>query len=441
MSDNPTDSDLLGDIYEDEALPSTPLLDEETPFATMMSSFDDAAQSLGIDPAEYRILRKCDREISFSVPVRLDDGSMEVLDGFRIQHNAGLGPFLGPLRISENMRIVELRALAAWMTWKCALLNVPFGGAAGGLRIEPKDHSAGEMERAVRRYTASLLSDIGPERDVFMPDVGSDEQTMAWVLDTVSTHDRVTQNGAVTGKPTEMGGTLGHQDAVSQGLRVILRLAVERFKLSPKGMSVIIQGAGTVGGSLARILAADGYKVCGISDVHGAFYNPNGLDIEAILAWRKENGSLLECLGDFERINNRELLCKPCEVLIPCATANAIHSKIAQEVNCKVIVEGAHGPTSSRADKILEERGIPVVPDILANGGGVVMSYFEWVQNRMGYAWIEPVIEKRLRRFMAEGWNSVLKIQDREGVHMRKAASIVAVERVAAADQLRGIYA
>ncbi len=441
MSDNPTDEELLGDIYEDEALPSTPLLDEETPFATMMSSFDDAAQSLGVDPGEYQILRKCDREIAFSVPVRLDDGSMEVLDGFRIQHNAGLGPFLGPLRISKNMRVVELRALAAWMTWKCALLNVPFGGSAGGLCFDTKGHSSGEVERAVRRYTANILSDVGPERDVFMPDVGSDEQTMAWVLDTVSSHDRVTQNAAVTGKPTEMGGTLGHRDAVAQGLRVILRLAAERFDLPRKGMSVIIQGAGTVGGHLARILAADGYKVCGISDVHGAFYNPEGLDIETILAWRKENGSLLECPGDFERISNRELLCKPCEVLIPCATANAIHSKVAQEVNCRVIVEGAHGPTSSRADKILEERGIPVVPDILANGGGVVISYFEWVQNRMGYSWIAPVIEKRLRRFMVEGWNSVQVVQEREGVHMRKAAGIVAVERVAAADQLRGIYA
>jgi len=441
MTETPSDSELLGDIFEDQALPSTPALDEETPFATMMSSFDEAAQTVGVEPAEYQILRKCDREIAFSVPVRLDDGTMEVLDGFRIQHNAGLGPFLGPLRISADIRIVELRALAAWMTWKCAVLNVPFGGAAGGLHFDPRARSSGELERAVRRYTANLLSDVGPERDVFMPDVGSDEQTMAWVLDTVSSHARVTENAAVTGKPTEMGGTKGHTDAVAQGLRVILRLAVDRFDLPPKGMSVIIQGAGTVGGHLARILAADGYRVCGISDVHGGFYNPEGLDVEPILAWRAEQGSLRDCPGDFERISNRELLTKPCEVLIPCATANAIHSKVAAEVQCRLIVEGAHGPVSSRADKILEERGVPVVPDILANGGGVVMSYFEWVQNRMGYAWIMPVIEKRLRRFMAEGWNSVTKTQEEYDVRMRQAASILAVKRVTTADELRGIYA
>ena len=441
MTKDPRDSDLLGDPAEDQALPSTPALDDETPFATMMSSFDEAAHTVGVEPAEYQILRKCDREIAFSVPVRLDDGTMEVLDGFRIQHNAGLGPFIGPLRIASDIKIVELRALAAWMTWKCAVLNVPFGGAAGGLRFDAREHSSGELERAVRRYTANLLTDVGPERDVFMRDVGSDAQTMAWVLDTVSSHARVTENAAVTGKPIEIGGTQGHQDAVAQGLRVILRLAVDRFDLPPKGMKVIIQGAGTVGGNLARILSEDGYRVCGISDVHGAFYNPEGLDVSAILDWRRERGSLLDCPGDFERLTNRELLTRPCEVLIPCATANAVHSKVAAEVQCKLIVEGAHGPVSSRADKVLKERGISVVPDILANGGGVVMSYFEWVQNRMGYSWIMPVIEKRLRRFMAEGWNSVMKTQQEYDVTMRQAASVLAVKRVSAADELRGIYA
>ncbi len=432
---------ILSDDLED-LLPSTPLLDDETPFATMMSSFDEAAHKLGIDRDAYAILRKPDREISVSVPVRLDDGHLAVFDGYRIQHNSGLGPFLGPLRLQKGLKVDELRALAAWMTWKCAVLNVPFGGSAGGIRINTRRHSDIEIERAVRRYTATLLADIGPDRDVFAPDVAADERVMAWVMDTVSTHARVTENAAVTGKPTSMGGTLGHQDAVAQGIRVVLRLAAERYDLSQTGLRIIIQGAGTVGGNLARILAADGHKIIGISDLSCALQDLDGLDIPAILNWRKEHGTL----EGYSRVGckvttNEELLASECDILIPCATANAIHSRNADTIKAPLIIEGAHGPVSARADKMLVARDIRIVPDIVANGGGVVINYLEWVQNRMGYAWILPVINKRLRRFMTEAWTSAVMIQDEHEIRLRGAASMLAVSRVAEADRLRGVYA
>lgn len=425
----------------DELLPSTPLLNDETPFATMMASFDEAAHEIGIDRDAYAILRKPDREISVAVPVRLDSGQLAVFDGYRIQHNAGLGPFLGPLRIEKNLKVDELRALAAWMTWKCAVLNVPFGGSSGGIRLNVAHHSAGELERAVRRYTATLGDDIGPDRDVFAPDVNAGEQVMAWIVDTVSRHTRVTENAVVTGKPTSMGGTLGHEDPVAQGLRVILRLASERHQMNAGPLRVAIQGAGNVGGNLARILDADGHRIVGISDVSGSLLSKNGIDVPSVLQWRRESGALENYVGPCDHGSNEDLLATECDILIPCAIANAIHSRNAETINCKMIIEGAHGPVSTRADKIIHGNGIPLVPDILANGGGVVMSYFEWVQNRMGYAWIHPVINKRLRRFMTEAWNSCVRRTDERKVRLRMAAGMLAVERVAAADMLRGIYA
>lgn len=429
------------DYEMDDLLPSTPALDDESPFSTMMSSFDEAAQELGIDRGAYAILRKPDREIAVSLPVRLDNGSIAVFDGYRIQHNAGLGPFLGPLRLEKGLRVDELRALAAWMTWKCAVLNVPFGGSAGGIRINAPRHSDGEIERAVRRYAASLSADIGADRDVFAPDVQADERVMAWIVDTISNHTRVSANAAVTGKPTSMGGTLGHEDAVAQGLRVILRLATERYKLSTGPLRIAIQGTGTVGGNLARLLHEDGHHIVGMSDVSGSLLSKNGLDVPSILQWREECGPLDEYIGPCDMGTNRDLLASECDVLIPCAVANALNSRNAEGVRTKLVIEGAHGPVSNRADKIIHGNGIPIVPDILANGGGVVMSYFEWVQNRMGYAWIHPVINKRLRRFMTEAWNNCTKITDDRGVRLRMAANMLSVERVAAADKIRGTYA
>jgi glutamate dehydrogenase (NAD(P)+) len=422
-------------------LPATPLFDDEAPFATMMASFDEAAKHLGLSNEEYMILRKSDREIAVSVPVRLDNGEFAIFDGYRLQHNQGLGPFMGPLRIVEDLRIDELRALAAWMTWKCAVLAVPFGGAAGGIRMNPAKHTTGELERAVRRYTASLLGDIGPDRDVFSPDLYTDQQVMSWILDTISGHARHTVNPAVTGKPRELEGSLLSGDGVARGLNVIMRLVCAHRGLPRGPLNVIIQGAGVVGGNVARLLHADGHRVIGISDVRGALFSEEGLDIPTVLAHLAKTGSLLDAMEGVEQISNKELMTRQCDVLIPCAIANAVHSHNAEHLACKLVIEGAHGPVSVRADRILERRGIPVVPDILANGGGVVVSYFEWVQNRVGLPWVSSAIEKRLNRFMREAWLGVRGAQEEHDVSLRKAAHLLAVQRVAQADELRGVYA
>jgi glutamate dehydrogenase (NAD(P)+) len=363
-----------------------------------------------------------------------------VFDGYRVQHNQGLGPFLGPMRLTSGIKIDELRALAAWMTWKCALLNIPFGGAAGGIRINTKRRSRAEVHRAVRRYAAVLFGIIGPERDVLTPDIGCDAEVMAWVMDTISAHERFTEHGVVTGKPTCMGGTRGHSEAVATGLRVVLRLALDRYKLADLP-SVIIQGAGRVGGSLARLLFKEGFRVVGLSDVSGACYDARGLDVPKLLAGRAATGALINVAGGHAQMTNGEMLAIPCDVLMPCAVPNAIHSHNAADVQAHLILEGAHGPVSARADRILHDRGIPVVPDILANAGGVVADYFEWVQNRQGFTWIDAVVQKRLARFMTEAWQAVSNVQLQHGVRMRMAANMLAVERVSKADSLRGVYA
>ena len=427
--------------HEEGLLPATPVLDDESPFASMMATFDDAARRLGIDMGEYQILRKPEREVTVSVPVRLEDGSIRVFDACRVQHNAGLGPFTGPLRIAPDLRLDELRALAAWMTLKCALVGVPLGGSAGGIRMDPAKHSRDELERAVRRYTASILDVVGPERDVFMPDVGSDEQMMAWVMDTVSDHERHTVSAVVTGKPESLGGTAGMRDAVAAGLRVIFKLACERFDLPRTGARIAIQGSGEVGGNLAKLLHEGGQKVVAISDLHGALYHEDGLDIPEVLANLRERGSLLSYRGPHTLISNKDLLELDCDALMPCAVPNAIHSGNSLRVRAKVIIEGAHGPVSHKADGVLAERDIPVVPDILANAGGVVLSYFEWVQNRQGMPWLEVVVQKRLRRFMTEAWDAVIQSQEEHGVTLRTAANMEAVRRVDVADALRGVYA
>ncbi len=425
---------------QEDLLPHTPPLDEESPFATMMSLFDEAAAKLGVSPDVYQILRKPDREITCSVPVRLDSGQIAVFEGYRVQHNQGLGPFLGPLKLSPTLQLDEIRALAAWMTWKCATLNVPFGGSAGGIRINPLRRSATEIERAVRRYTANMMDVVGPETDIFAPDVASDERLMAWVMDSVSLHVRHTENAVVTGKPIAIGGSQGNMDAVAQGLRTIARLAVDHFQIDPRPR-VIVQGAGTVGGNLARLLCESGWRVVGLSDARAAYYNEKGLDVLTLLNHRREHGTLVGAAVEGERLDNAELLTRPCEIYAPCAVANTIHSRNAHLVDARLVLEGAHGPVSARADRILHQRDIPVVPDILANAGGVVLNYFEWVQNRQGLAWLESLVHKRLNRFMTEAWLGVVKSQVEYGVRLRMAANMLAVKRVAHAGALRGIYA
>ncbi len=407
----------------------------------MMSSFDEAADKLGLDPDVYAILRKPDREVQISLPVHLDDGTLAVFEGYRVQHNAGLGPYFGPLRIQRGLKMDELRALAGWMTWKCAVLNIPFGGSAGGIRMSAMRHTRGEVERAVRRYVSGLMQDVGPERDIFSSDVATDEEIMAWVMDTVSMHMRQTENAVVCGKPLTLGGTYGHADSVAQGLRAVLGPAMRLAGIPAKGARVIVQGAGMRGGVLAEALVADGHKVVGISDVHGAFYHERGLDVPTLLRHRSETGSLRGAKGTFDRISNEEMLVRDCDVLIPCAVAGTIHLRIARKVAARMIVEGAHGAVSSRAERVLTDRGTMVVPDILATGGGAVVNYFEWVQNRAGYSWNEQTVRERLLRFMTDAWNEVEALAKEQNVRLRMAAHMLAVKRVSAADRLRGVYA
>ena len=422
---------------------TTPPLDAERPFATMMSLFDEAAQLAQIAQGEYNVLRHPDREIAVSVPVQLDDGRLEVFEGWRVQHNMGLGPYCGPLRFDSDLRIDDLRALAGWMTWKCALLGVPFGGAAGGIRIDRDRVSLAVLERAVRRYVANLHDVIGPDRDVFTPEKARDERVMGWVMDTVSMHLRHTTNAIVAGKPQVLGGTRHHSDATAQGLRVVLDRATKRYGLGHErgGPSVIIQGAGLVGGNLARILQQCDWRVIGLSDVTGGLYHPHGLDVNSILERRGPSGVLAESSGDFEHVSDAEMLTRPCDVLVPCAVPNAVSAKNAARIHTRLVVEGAHGAVSSLADRTLRERDIPVVPDLLARGGDTISAYFEWVQNRMGFAWAEGDVLKRLERFLGEAWERVIAVHEARGVPLRTAAHIVAVTRVSEADKLRGIYA
>jgi glutamate dehydrogenase (NAD(P)+) len=426
----------------EDLLPPTPQLDEESPFATMMSLFDEAAEKLGIDPNIYEILRRPDREVTYSVPIKLDSGRTAVFESFRVQHNQGLGPFLGPLRLDPHLKLDDLRALAGYMTWKCALIGIPFGGAAGGIRISAKLRSIAELERAVRRYTAGLLDMIGANTDIFAPDVATDERVMAWVMDTVSEHMRYTETGVVTGKPLIMSGTRGLEDGAAQGLRTVVRLALEHRQIPTElRPSVIIQGAGRVGGNLARLLDESGFAVTGLSDNSGGYYNQKGLPIKEVLAWRNQNGTLEGSKSFGAWLSNDELLLQACDVLVPCATANTIRFEHAPKLKTKLIVEGAHGPVSVRADRVLAERGIPCVPDILANAGGVLSNYFEWVQNRQGLTWLEEVVEKRRKRFMTEAWHATDHLAKEKKIRLRAAAHMLAVGRVAKADQTRGTYA
>lgn len=428
-------------VEYDDLAPSIHSLEDESPFATMMASFDEAADKLGLDPDLYALLRKPDREIQVSLPTQLDDGQLAIFEGWRVQHNAGLGPYFGPLRIHPGLRVDELRALAGWMTWKCAVLNIPFGGAAGGIRMSVKRHSAGEIEKAVRRYVSSMLGDIGPERDVFSSDLANDEKVMAWIMDTVSMHARHTENAAVCGKPLNLGGTHGHVESIAQGMRIVIRNALALAGLPASGARIAIQGAGRRGGNLAQLLAADGHKIVALSDIHGAIYNEAGLDVPLAVKARLEHGDVRKSKGRFEQLDADDVFTRPCDVVIPCAVANVVHLRNARTIQAKLIVEGAHAAVSPRADRILAERGIHVVPDILATGGGAIVDYFEWVQNRAGYSWQPEIVQERLEQFMNDAWTEVSALAAEHKVRLRMAAHMVAVRSVAQADRLRGLYA
>ncbi len=412
---------------------------EHNPFMAMLTRFDRAAELLGLDQGIYRILKAPEKELKVAIPVRMDDGSFEVYEGWRVQHNSTMGPCKGGIRYSPHVNIDEVRALAAWMTWKCAIVNVPFGGAKGGVRCDPRTLSIGELERVTRRFTSGIIDIIGPDRDVPAPDMYTNEQVMAWIMDTYSMHKGHTVTSVVTGKPWGLGGSQGRKEATGRGLLTMVREAADVKKLDLADATVVVQGAGNVGGTIAELLSEVGVKIVAISDIDGYLLNEGGLDAKKLVRHLERKGQLAEFKGG-EYIDGQGLLEMECDILIPCATENQITSVNADKINCKIIVEGANGPTTARADDILDEKDIFVIPDILANAGGVVVSYFEWVQDRMGYFWERRDVNLRLAKVMRTAFRQVLKRTKTSKVNMRTAAYIEAVDRVANLQKMRGLY-
>ena len=413
---------------------------EENPFESMMSRFDRAAQLLDLDPDLYAVLRVPNRELKVYIPTRMDSGRIQVFEGFRVQHNFARGPAKGGIRYAPDVNLDEVRALAAWMTWKCAVVNVPFGGAKGGIICDPQQMSTGEIERMTRRYAAELLDFIGPEKDVPAPDMNTNEQTMAWIMDTYSMHARHTVTAVVTGKPIDLGGSSGRREATGRGILFVVNEAIKRFKMTPAETRVVVQGSGNVGGIGARLFYEAGYTVVAISDIHGGIYNPKGLNLPDALDHLRTTRSF-EGYEGVEFVSNQELLELECDVLVPAATENQITSQNAERIKCKVLAEGANGPTTAGADEILHRNGVFVIPDILANAGGVTVSYFEWVQDRMGYFWREDVVNERLQDKMVASFNDLCRYADQHSVDTRTAAYMLAIDRVAYDTRMRGFYA
>ena len=413
---------------------------EDNPFESMMQRFDEAAAKLNLDPNIYKILRWPTREITLYIPVMMDDGNYQVFTGYRVQHNFARGPGKGGVRFSPDVSLDEVRALAAWMTWKCAVVNIPFGGAKGGIICDPRDMSLSELERLTRRYTAELLDFIGPEKDVPAPDMNTNEQTMAWMMDTYSMHARHTVTAAVTGKPIEIGGSRGRRAATGRGLLFVCNEACKKFGFNIDDTRVVIQGAGNVGGTAALLMHQEGYKIIALADITGSLYNPKGLEVPGVLEYLRANKTV-EGYTAAEHIGTADLLELECEILMPAATENQITTHNADRIRCRILAEGANGPTTADADEIVSAKSIFVIPDILANAGGVTVSYFEWVQDRMGFFWNEETVNTRLHEIMVSSFNDVVGFANKYRVNTRLAAYMLAIDRVAYDTRLRGIYA
>ncbi len=409
-------------------------------YESMAARFDVAARKLHLDEGLTRYLRCPNREIIVHIPVEMDDGSVEVFDGYRVQHSIARGPCKGGVRYSPNVTLDEIRGLAAEMTWKCAIVNIPFGGAKGGVACDPEKLSRGELERITRRYTAEILDYIGPERDVPAPDMNTDEQIMAWMMDTYSMHVRHTVTASVTGKPIDLGGSRGRREATGRGCMICCDQALKRFGKPVESTRVIVQGFGNVGSQAARLMHRAGYKITGVSDIHGGVFNARGLDIPSLLDHVSESKSVTDFPGG-EPVDGAEFLELDCDVLIPAATESVIHSRNASRIKARILVEGANSPTTPPADDILFDRGVFVIPDILANAGGVTVSYFEWVQDRQGYYWSESDVNEKLRTIQVAAFNDVVRYGEKHAVNNRIAGYMLAIDRVAFALKLRGIYA
>lgn len=413
---------------------------ELNPWEAQAARFDYAAQKLNLDEGLWKILRYPNREIIVHIPVAMDDGRLEVYTGFRVQHSIARGPAKGGVRYSPDVTLDEVRALASWMTWKCAVVNIPFGGAKGGIIVDPKKLTITELERLTRRYTAELIEFLGPEKDVPAPDINTNEQTMAWMMDTYSMHMRQTVTAVVTGKPINVGGSRGRREATGRGVMINCDEAIRKFNMSRENCRVIVQGFGNVGSNAAKLMSDAGYKVIGIAEYNGGLYNSKGINIDALLEFRDRNKGIVGFNGA-EAADSRELLVTDCDILIPAATENVITSQNAASIKAKIICEGANGPTTAAADEILADKKVFVIPDILANAGGVTASYFEWVQDRQGYFWKESAVNEQLEFILKEAFESVVHFSDTHQVNNRIAAYMLAISRVAHTIRLRGIYA
>jgi glutamate dehydrogenase (NAD(P)+) len=413
---------------------------ETNTWEAQAARFDVAAHKLNLDEGIWKVLRYPNREIILHIPVAMDNGQLEVFTGFRVQHSIARGPAKGGIRYAPDVTLDEMRALASWMTWKCAVVNIPFGGAKGGVICDPHKMSMGELERMTRRYTAELVEFIGPEKDVPAPDVNTNEQVMAWMMDTYSMHMRQTVTAVVTGKPINIGGSRGRREATGRGIMIVCDEAVKRLGLRPESTRVIIQGFGNVGSNAARLMAEAGYKITGILEVTGGLYNKNGINMEALWDYRQRNGTIAGFPGA-EAADPAELLVTECEILIPAATENQITSRNADQVKCRILAEGANGPTTATADDILADKRVFVIPDILCNAGGVTTSYFEWVQDRQGYFWKESVVNEQLEHIMKTAFEDVVRYAETHGVNNRIASYMLAIDRVAYTIRQRGIYA
>ena len=423
-------------------MPNTLAPEEMNVYQNAEARFEVAANKLGLEQGVYRYLKYPDKEITLYIPVGMDNGQLEVFTGYRVLHSTVRGPGKGGIRFAPDVTIDEVRALSAWMTWKCAVVDIPFGGAKGGVICDPRKMSRGELERLTRRYTAELSDWLGPERDVPAPDVGSNEQTMAWVMDTYAMHARQATTAVVTGKPIELGGSRGRREATGRGVMICVDKAITKLGLRKEEARVIVQGFGNVGSLAAELMQRAGYRIIGLADIGGGLFNENGFDVPKVIEWvYKQRKALQEFPGGGTKMSARDVLFQPCDVLIPAAIENQITEQNAHKVQCKILCEGANGPTTWQADAIIDNKGIFTVPDILGNAGGVTVSYFEWVQDRQGFFWRESEVNERLLDVMERAFDEVVRYAETHRVNNRIAAYMLAIDRVATALKLRGIYA
>ena len=416
-----------------------PVAEAPNIWAVAQAQFDRAAELLDLAPGLRKVLRVPKRELTVNFPVRMDDGHVEVFTGYRVHHNLSRGPAKGGIRYHQDVTRDEIRALAMWMTWKCAVVNIPYGGGKGGVIVDPKQLSNRELEGLTRRFTTEISPLIGPDRDIPAPDVNTNAQTMAWMMDTFSMHNGYTIHGVVTGKPIAVGGSLGRNEATARGAVFTLQRAAGPRNVPLAGARVAIQGYGNAGSIAAELLAAEGSRIIAVSDSSGGIFNPKGLDPARVSAWKREHGTVVGFPGA-EAISNQEILELDCEILVPAALENQITQHNAPRVKARIVAEAANGPTTPEADEILFERGIFVIPDILCNAGGVTVSYFEWVQDMQSFFWTEERINESLHEIMDRAFDAVYAMSEKHGVDMRIAAYMVAVARVAEATSLRGLY-